>query len=261
MLIVDTHCHASELFFEPVELLLYQMERNEVQHAALIQIRGQYDNRYQEECIRRYPGRFCSVVMVNVQRNDALVALEDWVKRGAVGVRLRVDDSEAVWRQAAKLGIAVSAQGRAADFASEYFTGLVEELSKMPIVLEHYAGLQHVESGGGSADEVAARVLGLARYPNVSIKIHGLGEFSERAIPMTADFPFARPVPDLLDRVAAAFGPDKMMWGSDFPPCSMREGYRNALRLPLGVLDSRYGPEGLAKIFGGNALKVFPIKD
>src|SRR5438552_13849082 len=106
MVIVDAHCHVSELFFEPVELLLYQMERNEVQHAVLIQIRGQYDNSYQEECIRRCPGKFSSVVMVNVQRNDALVALEESVNRGAVGVRLRVADAEAVWRHAATLGIA-----------------------------------------------------------------------------------------------------------------------------------------------------------
>jgi L-fuconolactonase len=259
MLIVDTHCHASEVFFEPVELLLYQMERNEVQHAVLIQIRGQYDNTYQEQCIRHYPGKVSSVVMVNVQRNDALVALDEWVKRGAVGVRLRVDDSEAVWRQAAKLGIAVSAQGRAADFATEQFTRLVEELPNMPIVFEHYAGLHHVADGRGPGNEVVDRVLGLAKYPNVSIKVHGLGEFSERAIPMTADFPFARPVPDVLDRVAAAFGADKMMWGSDFPPCSTREGYRHVLRLPLGVLERKYGPADLAKIFGGNALKVFPV--
>src|SRR6266699_3238081 len=185
MLIVDTHCHVSELFFEPVELLVYQMERNEVQHAVLIQIRGQYDNSYHEECVRRYPGKFSSVVAVNVQRNDALVALEEWVKRGAVGVRLRVDDSEAVWRQAAKLGIAVSAQGNPAEFASEQFTRLVEELPNMPIALEHYAGLHHIGDGRGGSDEVVNRVLGLSRYPNVSIKVHGLGEFSERALPLT----------------------------------------------------------------------------
>jgi L-fuconolactonase len=260
MVIVDAHCHVSELFFEPVELLVYQMERNEVQQAALIQIRGQYDNSYQEACIRRWPGKFSSVVTVNVQQNDALVVLKECVKRGAVGVRLRVDDSEAVWRQAAKLGIAVSAQGGAAAFASEQFTRLVEAFANMPIVLEHYAGLHHVGDGCGPSDEVVSKVLGLARYPNVWIKVHGLGEFSERALPMTPDFPFVRPIPDVLDRVAAAFGAHKMMWGSDFPPCSMREGYRNVLRLPRTMLERKYGSEDLAKIFGGNALKVFPIK-
>jgi L-fuconolactonase len=261
MLIVDSHCHASEQFFEPVELLACQMERNEVQHAVLIQIRGQFDNGYHEECIRRYPGTFSSVVAVNVQRNEALVVLDDWVERGAVGVRLRVDDAEAVWRHAAKRGIAVSALGSAADFASEQFTRIMEQFPNMPIVLEHFAGLRHVAAGTGHNDEVVNHVLGLARYPNIYVKIGGLGEFSERALPMTADFPFVRPIPDVLERVAAAFGADKMMWGSDYPPCSSREGYRHALRLPLALLERQFGVEDLAKVFGGNALRVFPIRN
>jgi L-fuconolactonase len=260
MVLVDAHCHASELFFEPVELLVYEMERNDVQHAALIQIRGQYDNMYQEECIRRYPGRFSSVVMVDVQSNDALVRLEEWVKRGAVGVRLRVDDAEAVWRHAAKLGITVSAQGGAAGFASEQFTRLVEQFPNMPIVLEHFAGLHRIGGARGPTDEVVGAVLGLARYPNIFIKVGGLGEFAERALPMTAEFPFVRPVPDVIDRIAAAFGARKMMWGSDFPPCSGREGYRNALRLTLATLETRFGTEELARISGENALDVFPVR-
>jgi len=260
MLIVDSHCHASEQFFEPVEVLAYQMERYEVQHAALIQMRGQFDNTYQEECIRRYPGRFTSVVAINVQRNEALVVLEDWVRRGAVGVRLRVADSEAVWRHAARLGIAVSAQGSAVEFASEHFARLVNDLPNMPIVLEHYAGLHHVAAGSAPGDDVVSRVLGLARYPNIYVKVHGLGEFSERALPMTADFPFVRPIPGVLDHVASAFGADKMMWGSDFPPCASREGYRNALRHTLSVLEGTFDTQALAKIFGGNALKVFPLQ-
>jgi predicted TIM-barrel fold metal-dependent hydrolase len=52
-----------------------------------------------------------------------------------------------------------------------------------------------------------------------------------------------------------------MMWGSDYPPCSAREGYRNGLRLPLASLEEKYGPADVAKIFGGNALKIFPIRD
>jgi L-fuconolactonase len=261
MVIVDSHCHASELFFEPVELLVHQMQRNGVQHAILIQIGGQYDNSYQEECIRQFPGKLSSVVLVDVNGDNAPAALEQCVERGAVGVRLRMDDPEVVWRQAAKLSIAVSAQAGAAAFASEKFTRLVEELPDMPIVMEHYAGLHRIGDGTSGGDEVVSKVLGLARYPNVYIKVHGLGEFAQRAVPMKPDFPFVRPVPDVLDRVAAAFGPDKMMWGSDYPPCSMREGYRNALRLPMRVLEKRYSPDDLAKISGGNALKVFPISE
>ena len=36
-MIIDTHCHAGINWFEPLEMLLAQMELNNVQRAALIQ--------------------------------------------------------------------------------------------------------------------------------------------------------------------------------------------------------------------------------
>ncbi len=62
MRIVDSHCHVSPVWYEPVESLLHQMEQNGVEHAVLIQMRGQANNEYQFECVRRYPGRFAPVV-------------------------------------------------------------------------------------------------------------------------------------------------------------------------------------------------------
>ena len=50
MPIVDTHCHATPYWFEPVEILLDQMTRNDVDHAVLIQINGVFDNSYLSEC-------------------------------------------------------------------------------------------------------------------------------------------------------------------------------------------------------------------
>ena len=71
MPIVDTHCHATPYWFEPVEILLDQMTRNDVDHAVLIQINGVFDNSYLVECLRRFPGRFSGVGMVDVGSTDA----------------------------------------------------------------------------------------------------------------------------------------------------------------------------------------------
>ena len=68
------------------------------------------------------------------------------------------------------------------------------------------------------------RALGLARFPHVFIKVPGLGEFCRRSMPVTEPFPFVLPVPPLLDLAFGAFGPGRMMWGSDYPPVSGREG-------------------------------------
>jgi L-fuconolactonase len=74
---------------------------------------------------------------------------------------------------------------------------------------------------------------------------------------VTEPFPFVQPVPSLLMQVYEAFGPERMMWGSDYPPSSGREGYGSALRLPMEQLAAT-SEEDRAHIFGGTALRIFP---
>jgi L-fuconolactonase len=88
---VDTHCHASLQWYEPIETLLYEMDRNNVDQAVLIQIRGQFDNDYQQECVRRYPDRLASVVLVDARQADAPATLARLAEAGACGVRLSPD--------------------------------------------------------------------------------------------------------------------------------------------------------------------------
>ncbi len=71
MVVVDTHCHATPYWYEPVEILVKQMELNGVDKAVLIQIIGWFDNTYPLECIRRYPGRFSVVTCVDTDQPDA----------------------------------------------------------------------------------------------------------------------------------------------------------------------------------------------
>ena len=41
MRIVDSHCHVSPVWYEPVESLLFHLDRNGVELAVLIQMNGQ----------------------------------------------------------------------------------------------------------------------------------------------------------------------------------------------------------------------------
>jgi L-fuconolactonase len=261
--IIDTHCHASPVWYEPVESLLAQMERNGVDAAVLIQMQGQFNNDYQFECVRRYPGKLASVVLVDVNQSGAPATLEQLAAQGAAGVRLGPawrspgPDPLAIWRAAARLGLPISCGGASADFASDDFAALIEALPELTIVLEH---LGSVSKADQNEQETARRrkVFNLARYPNVYIKITGLGEFCRRALPVKEPFPFAEPIPAYLDEVLASFGPQRMMWGSDFPPVSSREGYRNALRLTM----ERFAGCTQAdrdRIFGGTAAEVFKL--
>ena len=261
MQVVDTHCHVSLAWYEPVESLLLQMDRNQVQNALLIQIGGQYDNSYQAECVARYPNRLASVVMVDAGQPDAPDTLRSLAEQGAVGVRMSPntrspgDDPLAIWRRADELGLVVSCSGGIDSFADDDFATLLEALPRLPIIIEHLGGVNHRNSPHAPYGQ-AEKVFSLARFANTAIKIPGMGEFALRNIPVT-EFPFAKPIPPFLEMAYRTFGPGRMMWGSDYPPVSAREGYRNALQLTLAQFKDKPAAE-IEQIFGGTALTFFP---
>ena len=181
MMIVDSHCHAGTSWFEPIELLVSQMDSNDVDRGVLIQHRGMYDNDYLLESAERFPGRFSVVAIVDTVAPDAPAALEEWASRGAVGVRLAPTarspgpDPLAIWRKAAELGLAVSSLGALDEFASDEFSALVSALPDLPIVIEHLAGATPGDEPPYTAFESA---MALANAPNTYVKVGGLGEFA-----------------------------------------------------------------------------------
>ena len=64
-IIIDTHCHAGINWFEPIEILILQMEMNNVNKAILIQHAGVYDNSYLVNSLHKYPGKFKACGMIN----------------------------------------------------------------------------------------------------------------------------------------------------------------------------------------------------
>jgi L-fuconolactonase len=263
MIIVDTHCHISPYWYEPVEALLFHMDQNGVQHAALIQYRGQFNNSYQAECLRRFPGRFVSVVIVDTDSAQATGELERLAGQGAQGVRLRADtrspgdDPLAIWRKAEELGLVVSCGGASADFITGAFAELVQAVPNLPIIIEHLGGDNHPGSEGLPYSR-RQKIFDLARFPNVYMKIHGLGEICERTTPVVEPFPFKKDHLPILEMAYRAFGPNRMMWGSDYPPVSGREGYRNSLRWMMEQFENE---EEQRLIFGGTALRLFKFGD
>lgn len=265
-MLVDSHVHASPVWFEPIETLLHQMERHGVAQAVLIQARGQTDNSYQQHCMERFPGRFASVIAVNPRDPDPGATLERWMRGGATGIRLRFaqhwpgPDKWALWRIAAALGLATSCVATSQQFASAEFADLVASLPDMPIVLEHMAGSAR---GDDDAETRAARLKAfeLARFPNVYLKVPGMGELAERVTPLPreGEWQFADPWPSpLYGEALRLFGANRLMWGSDFPPVAGREGYANALRWARAHYRDLSAADQTA-IFGGVARKVYKL--
>lgn len=258
---VDAHVHASTEWFEPVESLLYQLEAHSVDRAVLVQQSQTYDNSYLLESARNDSARLAAVVTIDEADPDCVQHLDSLVAAGAAGIRLSPrtgrdsGNSLQLWQRAEKLRLPVSCLGSSEEFASSEFARIVQQVPELTIILEHLGERQ--KRSPSYSPEMAAEVFKLAKYPNVLVKFHGLGEFAERARPQRSD-PFTRPVKPLLEMAFDAFGAKRMMWGSDFPPVSTREGYRLAKTLPAHLLEA-YGAskEDLSHAFGGVAQRVF----
>ncbi|MFC1935895.1 amidohydrolase family protein [Chloroflexota bacterium] len=267
MIIVDTHCHAGTNWYEPVEMLLQQMNLNGVEKAVLIQHGGNYDNRYLLECVRRFPGVFTAVVGLDPSQPDAPAILERLAQeKEVVGVRLRptarspIGDPLTIWRKAGELGLVISCwTTNVDDTAAHQFHGLVEALPNCTIVLEHLAGVYRPRSPDSTIPPYTAyrTALELAKYPNTYLKFGGLGEFCVRPSRLQPRLGFDE-VPPMLEMAFEAFGPRRMMWGSNYPPVSNREGYRNALQGPMNHSAFR-SQEDSKWAFGTTALSVWKL--
>jgi L-fuconolactonase len=258
MLIVDTHCHALAHWFEPVEMLVHQMHANGVDKATLVQVRGQFDNRYIMDCVQRFPGRFSPVVIVDTDKPDAPETLARWASEGAEGIRLSPttrspgNDPLGIWRKAAELGMPVTCLGSSERFTSPLFTQVAQEFPSLPIIIEHLGGIGRDET---PPYPTFRKILALAQYPNTHIKVHGLGEICHRPMPFPVLMRFQN-IPPFMTMAYDAFGASRMMWGSDFPPVAGREGYRNALQWTMEHIPFR--SEGDKEwLFGKTALSLF----
>ncbi|MCC5875140.1 MAG: amidohydrolase family protein [Candidatus Sumerlaeia bacterium] len=132
---------------------------------------------------------------------------------------------------------------------------VVTALEKSPglhAVVDH---LSKPEIKTGNLDpwrELMARV---ASFPNVSCKVSGM--ITE------ADWNHWRPEdlrPYVL-HVLEVFGPERIMWGSDWPVCRCAGEYAEALNAARTILDERLTPTQQAQFYGGNAARFYGIRD
>lgn len=266
--IIDTHCHASPYWFEPVEILLDEMDRAGVNQAVLTQFFGVFDNSYLLEAVARFPGRFAVIAIVDHTQPDAARQVAELHNQGVEGIRFNCawrDDGEdplALWRLCADLGIIASVMGTVEQYADPAFEDIIRQLPHLTFVMEHLAGVG-AYFGPGRADKTIPlgtyrQALALAQYPNVYMKIPGLGEFCPRPMPFRQPVPFDD-IPPLIEMAVDAFGGRRLMWGSDFPPVANREGYRNALRFPMDLIDYP-NREARDLVFGGTAASLWRFR-
>lgn len=63
-----------------------------------------------------------------------------------------------------------------------------------------------------------------------------------------------------IEHVYSAFGPDRLLFGSDWPVCTLSASYERVVSLLREALGERLTGEAEQKIFGGNALQFYGLE-
>jgi len=127
---------------------------------------------------------------------------------------------------------------------------LVAANPRQRFVVDHLA---KPEIRMGRLEPWAGLIRELAAAPNVFCKLSGLITEADRAHWHPGDFN------RYLDVVFECFGPERLIFGSDWPVCLLAGSYAQVVNLISSYLRG-CPPEEQAAIFGGNAVRFYNLK-
>jgi L-fuconolactonase len=123
-------------------------------------------------------------------------------------------------------------------------------LGDVRFVLDHGA---KPDIASGRLEPWASLIGDLAARPNVYCKVSGLVTEAGR------DWRPARIAP-YVDHLLDCFGPGRLIFGSDWPVCTLAAGYGEVLALVRDTLGSRLGPAELGAVFAENAVTAYRLE-
>ena len=203
-----------------VEQLIAAMDQAGVQKAAIVQASTCYghDNSYVADAVVAHPERFTGVFSVDVLAADACEKMRQWRAKGLTGLRLFtfgstmseqanwLDDpkSYAAWTCAHQLGLSICLQMSAK--AIPQTISMAERFPNVRIILDHCA---RPVLEDGPPYNAAASLFGLARYPNIYLKLTPRIFAESRRGQATPE--------TFFPRLVAEFGAPRLAWGSNYP--------------------------------------------
>ena len=126
---------------------------------------------------------------------------------------------------------------------------LVKQLPKQAFVLDHIA---KPLIKAGVQEPWAQQIRELAEHPNVYCKISGMVTEADWGSWKPEDFqPY-------LEVVLEAFGPERLMIGSDWPVCRLAGEYTPVMQLAIDFMQA-HSAEHMDAFLGGNALAFYGI--
>jgi predicted TIM-barrel fold metal-dependent hydrolase len=269
-LLIDSHCHVwkrdpafpfAAAAREPeqdgsAEMLLDLMRANGVARTVIIQfIAYRWDNRYIADVLRRYPDTFIGLCRVDPNDPAAPDILSRLVHEdhfhgvrispgaGAGGDWIRGGLMPPLWRRCAELRVPMTVLTpitRMPDLARH-----IEQNPDLVVVIDHMA-----DCPADRPDQLQL-LLALARYPRVFVKISHMWSVSGQL------YPFADAQVQVR-RLFDAFGPARLMWGTDWPVSLPYLPYADAVALYRDHLDF-LSPADRTRILSRTVQTVWPF--
>jgi L-fuconolactonase len=154
--------------------------------------------------------------------------------------------NRALWAACRETGITINALIGEARYAAE-LASIMADYPEVPVTLDHAIHLDI------SKDDYPAKLeatLGLADFPNMNAKLSFLATGSAEEYPFADMHPATRQIID-------AYGPDRCVWGSDYPlelwaPKTTYADYLQLFRSDLGLSAGEQDA-----ILGGTAERLY----
>ena len=250
-MIIDAHCHAWRHWpYQPpvpdpdrrgtVEQLLWEMDQNGVDQAVVVCARIEHNpdnNDYVAGCVTRFPARLHQFADVDCSWTDtyhtagAARRLEDaavryhlkgfthYVKGDDDGYWFLSHEGLAFMETAARYRLIASFAIPAR--LQPVLRQLAASFPSVPFLCHHMGGVRAAEP---PPQPLFSEVLQSADVPNIYIKLSGFHYVSSVAW----DYPYVECAP-IVRQLHERFGPDRLLWGSDYPVVRKAMTYQHAL--------------------------------
>ena len=210
------------------ETLLGLMKANGVARTVIIQvIHYRYDNRYLASVLKQYPGTFQGVCRVDPLDPAAPDHLASLTAEGFHGVRISPSGSASgdwfrgplmppLWKRCQELKVPMTVLAPITRMPE--VVPLLDPLSDLTVVIDHMADCP--------IDQPAEleKLIALKRYPKLFVKISHTWSISRQPYPWLD-------AQEYVKRLYDAFGPQRLMWATDWPICENVTTYDRTLKV------------------------------
>jgi predicted TIM-barrel fold metal-dependent hydrolase len=240
------------------DMLLRLMAEHGVEQTVIVHvIYYRWDCRYAADAVRANPAKFAGVCRIDPQSDQAIEQLNHWVEQGLRGVRLSpavgasgqwiadVPRMDAIWKRTAELRVPMCVLCPVARIP-DVEKVIARHDGTLDVCIDHMADCPI------DAPCELNKLLALARYPRVYVKLSHLWLLSKQ------EYPY-RDTHDQVHRLYDAFGPQRLMWGTDWPGVEDYCGYGRALALYRDEIKF-FNDDDRRWILGETALKLWPFE-